>query len=270
MNSPSWEPDDLPLDKPNPARMYDYFLGGYHNFEIDRQAAEQVIAVYPYTTQVMRANRAFLRRAVTFLGGHGINQFLDIGSGIPTVGNVHEIAQHSDPTARVVYVDVDPIAVAHSEAILRNVPNTAVIQADARQTEHILAHPHVQRLLDFNRPIGVLLVAVLHFVTGDEDAYGLVRKLRAALPSGSYFVISHGTHESVRPEERQKVEDLYARSTNPIKARSWAQIERFFEDLELVEPGLVYVPRWWPEGPEDLFMDRPEASGIYAGVARKP
>src|SRR5579884_3165576 len=148
MAAPHWAPRDVPLDRPSAARMYDYYLGGFHNFELDRQMAEQAIALWPELPLIMRANRGFLRRAVNYLVTQGIDQFLDIGSGIPTVGNVHEVAQRANPNARVVYVDIDPIAVAHSRAILGDAPNVAVIQADLREPESILGHPKVTGLLD--------------------------------------------------------------------------------------------------------------------------
>ena len=269
MTTPPWAPDDVPLDKPNAARMYDYFLGGYHNFAIDRAAAEQVIAIYSDTPLVMQANRAFLRRAVKFLVEQGIDQFLDIGSGIPTVGNVHEVAQQLNPAARVVYVDMDPIAVRHSEAILRDNPNAAVIQADVREPEQVLNHRHVRRLLDFSQPMAVLLLFLVHFVTDDEQAYHLVRVLRDAIAPGSFMAISHGCHDNVPREIVERVEGLYARSTTPTRVRSRAQIERFFDGLEPVEPGLVYLPVWRPEGPDDPLLDLPERCVTLGGVARK-
>src|SRR5919202_6313143 len=153
MTEYQWGSGDSPLDRPNVARMYDYFLGGHHNLAIDRQAAEAAIAAYPEVLMMARTNRAFLRRAVTFLVEQGIDQFLDLGSGIPTIGNVHEVAQQLNPTARVVYVDIDPITVRHSEAILRDTPNVGVIEADACRPEDVLTDPTVRRLLDFSRPI---------------------------------------------------------------------------------------------------------------------
>lgn len=262
--------NDIALDKPSPARMYDYFLGGYHNFAVDRRAADQVLSLNPETSLIMRANRSFLRRAVSVMLDRGIDQFLDIGSGIPTVGNVHEIAQRTNPVARVVYVDIDPIAVMHSEAILKDVANTVVIEADARQTAQMLASPKLQSMLDFSRPIGVLLVALLHFIVDDNEAYNIVRALREALPSGSYLALSHGTDEQVPVRTIVEGGKIYARSTNPVVMRSRSQIAAFFDGLEMIEPGLVYAPLWWPEGPEDLFIDQPERSFIYAGVGRKP
>jgi hypothetical protein len=261
-------PKALALDKPSPARMYDYFLGGYHNFEVDRAAAAQVMAVYPDAPRVTQANRAFLRRAVHFLLDQGVTQFLDIGSGIPTIGNVHEVAQQANPAARVVYVDSDPVAVAHSESLLRDNPTAAIIHADARELDGILAHPEAQRLLDFDKPVAVLLVALLHFFTDDEAAHRLMRDVRGALPPGSYVAISHGVMDDSTRDMMAKNDKIYSRSTNPTKARSRAEIEDLCAGLDMVEPGVVYTPLWHPEGPRDVFLDQPERSLCLAGVGR--
>ena len=191
MQTPAWDTKDIPRDRPNAARMYDYFLGGYHNFAVDREAAAQASAIWPDMPRVMQANRAFLRRAVQFLAAQGIDQFLDLGSGIPTVGSVHEVAARTTPAARVVYVDNEPIAAAHSAAILRDVANAAIIEADARQPARILAHPAARRLLDPGRPMGVLLVSLLHFITETADAPHLVRARSDAMAQGSYLVVAH-------------------------------------------------------------------------------
>lgn len=269
MNEPTGFPGDAPQDKPSVARMYDYFLGGYHNFAIDRQAADQLTALYPDTPLVMQANRAFLRRAVRFLVAQGVDQFLDLGSGIPTAGNVHEVAQARNPAARVVYVDIDPVAVAHSEAILEDNPNATAIQADARQPEAILAHPEVRRLLDLDQPLAVLLVALLHFVTDDRQAYDLVRALREALAPGGYLVISHASYEHLPREMIARGERLYAQTPTPLKSRSRAAIARFFDGVDLVDPGLVYAPLWRPARADDLFLDQPARSNSLVGVGRK-
>lgn len=269
MSKPVWVPDDIPLDRPSAARMYDYYLGGHHNFEIDRQVAAQAVAMWPDLPLIMQANRAFLRRAVGYLTEEGIAQFLDIGSGIPTAGNVHEVAQRADPAARVVYVDMDPVAVAHSRAILRGNPGAAVIQGDAQRQEQILDHPHVRRLIDRGQPLAVLLVALLHFVADDEVAQRAVRVLREALAPGSYLVISHASYEGM-PEESRAHERLYTRTPTPMRMRSRDDIAGFFDGLDLVEPGLVYIPLWRPEGPDDLFLERPERCTGFAGVGRKP
>lgn len=257
-------------DRPSPSRMYDYFLGGAHNFPVDRQTAEQALSIYPDIALVARANRAFLRRAVRFLLAQGIDQFLDIGSGIPTAGNVHEIVHHYDASGRVVYVDSDPVAVEYSLALLRDEPSATAIQADVRRPEYILTHSAVQRLLNFHRPVAVLLAALLHFIPNDTEAYSVVRVLRDALPPGSYIVISHVTFDGVPRDPIAQVERLYSRTTNSAKTRSLAEMEPFFEGLELVKPGLVHAPLWRPENSGDLFLDQPARSVNFVAVGRKP
>ena len=270
MNQSNWVPDEVPLDRPNVARMYDYLLGGGHNFAIDREAAEQLIKLNPDIPMVSRTNRALLRRAVRFLVDQGITQFLDIGSGIPTSGNTHEVAQRANPDARIVYVDIEPIAVAHSQAILQDVPNAVAIQGDARQPEAVITHPVVQQHLNWTQPIGVLLLALLHFVPDDAQAAHIVRVLREAMPSGSYLVITHAMDESFDESGRQGVEQVYQRSTSPFHFRTREQVAQLFDGFELVEPGLVYMPQWRPESEDDLFLDQPARSSGYAAVGRKP
>src|SRR5215471_3738668 len=240
--SPAWSPPNLPLDKPSAARMYDYFLGGYHNFAVDRRAADAAIAIYPDFPLVMQANRAFLRRAVKFLLGQGVRRFLDVGSGIPTVDNTHQVAQRAAPETRVVYIDNDPIAVAHSGALLRDEPNTTIIEADVTRYDQVLKQPVVSDLLGAGEPVGLLMVFLLHFVLDDQLAYDLVRNLIDALPSGSYVVISHGTDDDIPGDVREQLLRLYSGTTNPVRVRSRAEFARFFEGLELIEPGIVYVP----------------------------
>jgi S-adenosyl methyltransferase len=264
-----WIPEGVPLEKPSVARMYDYHLGGAHNFAADRAAAEAAAAAYPDLPLVMRVNRAFLRRAVTFLAQQGIDQFLDLGSGIPTVGNVHEVAERANPAARVVYVDVDPVAVAHSKMILRGNPRVTVIREDLRDLDRILQDPETRRVLDFNRPLAVLLVFVLHFVPSDTEAIGVTQAVREMIPSGSYVVISHGTAEQLAPEVQEHETRLSRQTTHTLKLRSRDQIAAFFEGLELVPPGLVYLPEWHPEGADDLFVDQPQRSSSYGGIGRR-
>lgn len=259
----------LGMDRASPARMYDYFLGGLHNFAVDRETAEQVLAVYPDAALLARANRAFLRRAVRFLLEQGIDQFLDIGSGIPTAGNVHDIVHERNPAARVVYVDIDPIAVHYSLDLLKDVPMATAIQGDAREPESILTHPDVRRLLDLERPVGVLLLACVQFIADDAEVYTLVRTLREAVAPGSYFVFSHLSYEGAPAETLAQSEQLYARTTNPVTSRSRARLEPLFEDLEVVAPGVVHVPLWHPEGPDDLFLEEPSRSVNLVGVGRK-
>ncbi|HXV92297.1 MAG TPA: SAM-dependent methyltransferase [Pseudonocardia sp.] len=267
MERPSWAPADIDMDRPSSARVYDYFLGGAHNFAVDRQLAEAIASMTPNVGDTMRANRAFLRRAVRFLVAEGVTQFLDIGSGIPTVGNVHEVAQQADPSARVVYVDVDPIAVSHSRAILDGDPRTSVIQADARDVDRILSDPETRRLLDVEQPIAVLLLGVLHFVPDSDDPAGVVARLRDALSPGSYVAMVNVTHEDQPPEviEAQK---LSSRTGTPIHLRSRAELLAQFAGMSLVEPGLVHIPLWRPDSPLDVD-GHPERFGALAGVARK-
>ena len=262
--------ESIDYEKPSAARIYDYLLGGYHNFEIDRRVAAQLAEIMPDFPLYVQANRAFLRRAVRFLANQGIDQFLDFGSGIPTVGNVHEIAQGINPSTRVVYVDYDPVAVRHSRTILEDNPNAIAVRADIRKTEVILDHPEVRNLLDSSKPTAALLISVLLFIVDNKEAYRLVRVLRDALTPGSYIAISHATAEGVSPEQAAQGEKLYAASGNPVKLRSHVEIKRFFEGFELVEPGLVLVPLWRPEGPDELFFDQPELSQNQGGVAYKP
>jgi hypothetical protein len=269
MSTPPWVPEEVPQDKPNVARMYDYYLGGHHNFSVDRRAAEAAMAIYPDLPLVMRANRAFLRRAVRFLAARGVEQFLDIGSGIPTAGNVHEVAQQANPAARVAYVDVDPVAVAHAQALLGHDPLTTIVRGDVRQPAQILAHPQVRDLLDWTRPVGVLLLMVLHFVPDDEEAHGAVRVLRERMPPGSYLAISHAATDDIAEALREQMMGLYTRTSSPITSRSRDQIGRFFEGLELVAPGLVYLPQWRPDRSEQRHFREPERSVTLAGVGRQ-
>ncbi|MFI5494998.1 SAM-dependent methyltransferase [Actinoplanes sp. NPDC051859] len=246
-----------PAHRPSSARIYDALLGGNHNFAADRAAAQQLLAVIPRAGEMARANRAFLHRAVRYLLDRGVHQFLDIGSGIPTVGNVHEIAQRVVPDARVIYVDIDPVAVAHSNDILHGNPNAAAIQADMRFPEAILHHPQVGSLLDLGQPVGLLLVSMLHFVP-DDDAFTAVARLRAALPAGSYIVISHGVSETPADAAEDQITALYRRTdVSNAHGRSRAEILSFFGDATLVPPGLVWVPEW-PRGgsgdPHDMAI----------------
>jgi hypothetical protein len=226
-------------------------------------------AVEPNVRAIVRANRAFLGRAVRFLAASGIRQFLDVGSGIPTAGNVHEIAQQASPGARVAYADIDPVAVAHSKAILAGHPDATVIQADLRDPEAILASPAVNELIDFSQPAGLLLVAVLHFLPDTDDPWRHVACLRDALAPGSYLVLGHGTGEHA-PAKAQAAETLYNRGVaTSAHARSRAGILRFFDGFDLVDPGLVYLPQWRPDSPADVPAD-PSQYGNLAGVGHRP
>ncbi len=246
--------------------MYDYYLGGSHNFQADRAFAAQVIAAVPDMPWVIQENRAFLRRAVRFIAESGIDQFVDLGSGIPTVGNVHEVVAAINPEARVVYVDHDPVAVAHSRAILDGNPHTLVIPADLRHPADVLAHPELRRMIDMGRPVGVMLNAVLHFVPDDEQAAGIVAEIAAHVAPGSYIAISHASADQMQ-DEAERTESLYNRSVAAMAMRSYDEVLRLFGGLPLVEPGLVQIPMWHPESPDDIGPQAERYPG-YAGVAR--
>lgn len=264
-----WVPPGVDTKRANPARVYDYWLGGTHNFLADQDAGRAVAAVQPTVRTVIRANRAFLGRAVRFLAAARIRQFLDIGSGIPTAGNVHEIAQQAAPGSHVVYVDIDQVAIAHSKAILAGNENAVIVAADLREPEKILAHEDTRSLIDFGQPVGLLLSAVLHFIADEQDPWLITRTLRDALVPGSYLLISHvlGEEEPAVAEAGQKV---YNRNVSTdIRFRSRAEILRFFDGFELVEPGLVRPPLWRPDSPQDVPGDTSNFLGLV-GVGRKP
>ena len=267
MDRPEWAPEGLDIDRPSAARIYDYLLGGFHNFEIDRQVARQAMEGMPDVVTQALANRAFMHRSVRYLVGAGIRQFLDLGSGIPTLGNVHEIAQVADPEARVVYVDIDPIAVAHSRQILTSVPNTAVIHQDMTRPDEIMSHPALRAAFDLSQPIAILLIAVLHAVGDDANPVGIMARYRDLIASGSYLVIAHGTFEG-RPEETARLVEISKRTPTPLTPRSREEIGAFFDGYDLVEPGIVFAPAWHPDGPDGPEGD-PALSGNLAGVGRK-
>ncbi|PRY42609.1 SAM-dependent methyltransferase [Umezawaea tangerina] len=262
----SWVPSSVDLSRPSVARMYDYFLGGSHNFAADREAAKVIEKIYPGMAGAARANRSFLRRAVRFLCDQGIDQFLDLGSGIPTVGNVHEIAQTTIPSARVAYVDVEPVAVAHSIALLANNPLAIAVQADLRDTDAVLTSPAINALLDFSRPIAVLLAAALHFVPDSDDPHAAVTRYRDALASGSYLAISHGSLEGI-PQDSvtngERVQAVYQRTDAQLVLRTKHDITRFFTGFTLIPPGVVLLPEWHPDS-DDAYIT------AYVGVGRKP
>lgn len=269
MERPAWAPRSIDISVPSVSRMYDYYLGGSHNFEVDREAARRAMEFMPGLPKIMQANRAFMRRAVRYAADQGISQFLDIGSGIPTFGNVHEVAQAARPGARVVYVDHDPVAVAHSQAVLEGNDDAAVVAADLRKPQEILRSPEVERLIDLNRPVALLLVAILHFVEDEDDPYGAVAELGEALAPGSMLVLTHASYEGVPlpPERAGGAVNVYQDIRNPLIMRSREEIARFFEGYDMVEPGLVAMPRWRPDtAPED---EDPYAFSGFAGVGRK-
>jgi SAM-dependent methyltransferase len=263
---PEWVPADLDVTRPSIARVYDYLLGGAHNFEVDRRLADEISRLSPGVVDTARANRHFLRRAVRFLVAAGIRQFLDIGSGIPTVGNVHEVAQKAAADSRVVYVDVDPIAVAQSQALLQGSTTTAVLCVDLRDPAKILAEATGTGLIDLDQPVAVLLAAVLHFLPDSAEPGEVVRQLREATAPGSYLLISHATSDGERPDVLA-AQRLTGRTATSVVLRSHAEISAFFGAFTLVEPGLVPVDRWRPDHAGEPDPD-PERMAGYAGVGR--
>ena len=264
---PDWAPEGVDLNRASAARMYDYYLGGAHNFAIDRELAGQALALFPDGQLIAQANRAFLNRSVTYLLSQGVRQFIDIGSGIPTSGNVHEIAQKEDPDARILYVDHDPVAVAHSELILQNNPSARVLKGDLRRPSEILDAPVLTELLDLSQPVGLLLVSVLHFVSDSDRPEAVIAQFRDLLSPGSHLVISQGTGEG-RQAEAAKLKDLYRATNTPVTYRTREQIRTLFDGWELVDPGVVWVPEWRPDWPDDVGTD-PASTLVAAAVGRK-
>jgi hypothetical protein len=246
------------------ARRYDYWLGGKDNFAADRESGDAIAAAFPTVRTAVIENRRFVRRAAAFLAGQaGIRQFLDIGTGIPTSPNVHEIAQRIAPASRVVYVDNDPIVLSHARALLASSEEgaTAYIDADLREPDKIISNAELQGILDFSRPVALMLAAILHFIPDEDDPYGIVARLVGALPEGSYLVMSHATNDFLAPEEAA---DIVAGRYGPFFARSEAEFARFFEGFELVPPGIASVAEWRAEAEP---QPRPAAAEAYTYCA---
>ncbi|WP_405876247.1 MULTISPECIES: SAM-dependent methyltransferase [unclassified Streptomyces] len=252
----------IATDKAHPARVYDWLLGGKDNYPVDEAVGEKLP---PEARDAARQNRQFMHRAAAWLASQGIDQFLDIGTGIPTEPNLHQIVQDIVPTAKVVYTDNDPIVLRHAEALLVSRPEGATdyIQADVRRPEGIVQH--ARGVLDFTRPIALSLIALMHFIPDEQDAHGIVRDLVATLPSGSYLVLSHAASD-LFPELAEQVTAEYARGGIQLGFRTRTEVERFFDGLDLVPPGLVTATEWVTSAPASA----PEGSGIYSGVARVP
>ncbi|TNC26475.1 SAM-dependent methyltransferase [Amycolatopsis alkalitolerans] len=257
---------DLDLDKPNSARVYDYLLGGTLNYAIDREFAEKVIEQLPRARLICRLNRAWLQRVVRFGLDQGIRQFLDVGSGMPAVGHVHEIAHARDPEARVVYVDNEQVAIAHSERVLDGNEYAAMVPADGEHPEDVLAHPTSRRLLDLSQPVMVILAAFVHFIPPERDPAGLIARYRDALAPGSYLAVSSDTGDE-QDEEMYRAVEMYKNTTNPLYLRGRDEIGALMDGLDIVEPGVVFTPQWRPDRTEDVG-DRPEEAGILAAVGR--
>ncbi|MER6989143.1 SAM-dependent methyltransferase [Saccharopolyspora hirsuta] len=241
---------EVDTSSPNVARMYDYYLGGAANFAVDREAAEKALAITPEIGRFARMNRWFLGRVVRYLCERGIDQFLDLGSGVPTVGNVHEIAQQHAPDARVAYVDHEPVAVAHARALLVDQPHVSVTQADIRHPAEVLSAPGVSGLLDFSRPVAVLAVAILHFVPDSDDPAGILRTYREACAPGSYLALSHAATITMTESEAHRGQNVYRSTTTPLVLRDRAGIAALLDGCELVEPGLTPINHW-PEPTEE-------------------
>jgi hypothetical protein len=261
--------DGIDVTIPSVARMYDYYLGGKDNYAVDREASEDLLKVVPSTQALALNNRRFLRRVVRRLAeDYGIRQFVDHGSGLPTQDNVHEVAQRVDPASRVVYVDNDPIVLAHGRALLEENDNSVVIQADMRDTDRIFGHPEVTRLIDFDQPVAALFVSVMHCIPDSDDPAGLVRRVADRLALGSFLVVCQLVSEDA--ETRKFVTDFMENATHG----SWGRVRQehevlpYFDGLEILEPGLVEVSTWRPDsdlGPRQLTQEWIE----YGGVGRK-
>ena len=260
--------ETVDLKTPNVARMYDYLLGGKDNFAADREAVAEVVRCAPDTPFMARQNRAFLRRAVRFLAEAGIRQFIDIGSGLPTQGNVHEIAHHVAPCAHVVYVDVEPIVLTHGRALLAHTPGVAVIRGDARDADDILNDPELGSLIDFDQPIAVLMLAVLHFIGDVDDPARIVARLRASMAPGSYLAISHVTADFDADRRVRDAGAVYEKATYQITLRSRAEVTRLFDGFKLLDPGLTTLSLWRPD-PGSTVPPGAESQWCYAGVGRK-
>jgi hypothetical protein len=263
-----WRPSGVDTERASAARMYDYYLGGSHHFEVDREAAEAVLAVLPEARTFARQNRAFLRRAVQYGVDHGIRQFLDLGSGLPTGGNVHQIAQQVVPDARVVYVDNEPVAVAHSRHMLRENPYATCIMEDITRPNRVLHHVETGQLIDFSQPLMVLMCAVLHFVPDERGPADIVRAYSDAMASGSYLALSHATARDY-PDQMPDVVKIYERTQNTAHLRTREEITAMLAPFEhFVNPGVVYTPEWRPEHWADV--GNPAESLAFAALAYLP
>jgi hypothetical protein len=258
-----WAPQGIDVTNVSVARVYDYVLGGKDNFTVDREVGDQMIAAYPDARDAIVGNRRFLVRAVEYLAQSGIRRFLDIGSGLPTQDNVHQVAERQGADSRVLYVDNDPIVLAHGRALLAT-DSATIIRQDLRRPGELLAAPKVAELLDGQEPIALLLVAILHFLPDSDQPHNIVKTLVDALPSGSFLALSHATADTHEDASREAA-DAYQRGGQSLHLRSRTQVAEFFRGLEMVEPGLVWAEHWRPQP-----GDPARGSGFYTGVARKP
>ncbi|WP_079161124.1 SAM-dependent methyltransferase [Streptomyces fodineus] len=265
MTDTGFSPERIDTSKPHSARMYDWFLGGKDHYAVDAEAASKVLELFPGVRDTAWANREFMHRAARFVARQGVDQFLDVGTGIPTEPNLHQVVQVVTPSARVVYADNDPIVLRHAEALLHGTPEgrTAYLHADVREPERIVAYARAH--LDLDRPVGLSLIALLPFVTDEQDPYGVVRTLLEPLPSGSFLTLTHVSAE-FDPEVWERIAAVYRSAGTPVRARSHAEVTRFFDGLDLCEPGVVPATRWHPEPGMRVRGEQP----VFAGLARKP
>jgi O-methyltransferase involved in polyketide biosynthesis len=264
-------PEGIDTAIPSVARIYDYLLGGKDNFEVDRAAAAKFIELVPEVPRIAKANRQFLARSVRFLAEAGVRQFIDLGAGLPTSPNVHEVARKIIPDARVVYVDHDPVVLTYGNALLATDDGVTVIKGDVRDPAAVLSHPGLTRLIDFSQPVAVLILAVLHFISDEENPGEIVAGYRDRLPSGGYLVISAGSSDEddgagVDPDTDRRLQELYRSAGTPIVGRSQQEVLEFFAGLELEEPGVVQLAQWRPDNWAEARTTRIH---MLAGVGRK-
>ena len=272
MNETAELPAGVDPGRPAPARIYDYLLSGNNNFQSDRDAAQRIMALVPEIRDCAWANRGFHQRAARWIAGRGVTQFIDIGSGLPTVGETHQVVQRIDPAARVVYADIDPMVAAQSAPLLAGAPNVTLITADLRDPDTLLGHPAVRSMIDFSEPTGLLMTAVLHFVADDKDPWGLLARYVAALAPGSYLALSHATPDGLPPLAVHAMVETYANATEQLVLRPRAEVERFFAGMEMVAPhpgvtdGLTFVGQWGAVDPASADSDGSRV--LYCGVAK--
>jgi hypothetical protein len=275
MNDTAELPAGVDRNRPAPARIYDYLLSGTHNFPSDREAAQRIMALVPEIRDCAWANRGFHQRAARWIAGRGVRQFIDIGSGLPTVGNTHDVVRSVDTSCRVVYVDNDPLVRVQSGQLLAGVSGVKVIHGDLRDPDRLLADPELLELIDFGQPAGLLMTAVVHFVADESDPWGLVRRYLTALAPGSYLALSHLTSDQKPPRAVREFRRVFNRATEQMHFRSRAEVERLFEGFDMVSahdpdaPGrLCYVGDWEAEDP--AMADSDGSRWLYCGVARRP
>lgn len=269
MADASHRPTGIDTGTPSPARLYDYWLGGKNNFPADQAAGKEIVGMLPELPTILKANRRYLVRVVRYLARQGIDQFLDLGAGIPTSPNVHEVAREVQPDARVVYVDNDPKVRIYNRAILRG-DGVVSIEGDIREPERVLANEELRKLIDFDRPTAVLFVAILHFIGDEYRPAEIIRTFMDPLPSGSYLALSAAVSDDNDPRVIKRVEEIYQNATAPFVWRTRQQVHDLLTGFELVEPGLVSLGDWHPDSRSEMLTDRLGATWFCAAAARKP